>query len=218
MHFADCAFRKVYMAKCTTHPFQNKQWVKKTLNQSTITDLNDFEESSESLTRTPVQMNILAQHMAKSFQEPAEKGSISFHFGEIWHYNSIYFGKIGSIESVTIEEFIPRKFVQHINNDGSQCLILLGNECHDKANAFVHYTYQKSQRNLVVLDIQGVDYSLCDPEVVSKENNTDSEEHYFYFGNLSERAILNFTETHVCKRFCRALGLQPSKAEQCRVY
>ena len=218
MHIADCAFRKAYMAKCTTYPFRNKQWVIKTLNQSTITDLNDFEESSESVTRTPVQMNILAQYIAKSFQEPAEKGSISFHFGETWHYSSIYFEKIGSIESVTIEEFIPRKFVKHIYNDGSQCLILLGNECHDKANAFVHYTYQKSQRNLVVLDIQGVGYSLCDPEVVSKENKTDSEEHYFYFGNLSERAILNFTETHVCKRFCRALGLQPPKAEQCRVY
>ena len=111
MHFADCAFRKAYMGKCTTYPFQNKQWVIKTLNESTITDLNDFEESSESLTRTPVQMNILAQYMAKSFQEPAEKGSILFHFGETWHYNSIYFGKIGSIESVTIEESIPRKSV-----------------------------------------------------------------------------------------------------------
>ena len=92
----------------------------------------------------------------KVFPEPAGKGSISFHFGETWHYNNIYFGKIGSIESVTIEEFVPRKFVKHINNDRSQCLILLGYECHDKADAFVHYSYQKLQRNLVVLDIQGL--------------------------------------------------------------
>ena len=77
-------------------------------------------------------------------------------------------------------------------------MILLRNECHDKADAFIHYPYEKSQRNLVVLDIQGVGYSLCGPEVASKENKTDSEEHYFCFGNLSERAVLNFTETHVC--------------------
>ena len=68
-------------------------------------------------------------------------------------------------------------------------------------------------KSLVVLDIQGVGYSLCDPEVAPKENKTDSEEHYFSFGNLSERAILSFTETHVCNQFCRALGLQQSKAE-----
>ena len=67
MYFAEGAFRKAYMAKCTTYPFQNKQWVIKKLNQSTITDLNVFEESSESLTRKSVQMNTLAQYMAKSF-------------------------------------------------------------------------------------------------------------------------------------------------------
>ena len=99
----------------------------KKLNQSTITDLNVFEESSESLTRASVQMNILAQYMAKSFQEAAEKANISFHFGETFHYNSVYYGKIGSIESATIEEFTPGTLVKYINNDGSQCLILLQN-------------------------------------------------------------------------------------------
>ena len=58
-------------------------------------------------------------------------------------------------------------------------MVLLRNECHDKADTFVHYTCEKSQRNLVVLDIQGVGYSLCDPEVAPKENETNSEEHYF---------------------------------------
>ena len=213
MHFAEGAFRKTYMAKCTTYPFQNKQWVMTKLNQSIITDLNVFEESSELLTRRSVQMNTLAQYMANFFQEATEKANISFHFGQTFHYNSVHYGKIDSIESVTIEEFIPGKFVKYINNDGSQHVILLRNECHDKADAFVHYTYKKSQRNLVVLDIQWVGYSLCDPKVASKENKADSEEHYFCFGNISERSIMNFPETHVCNRFCRALGLQPSNAE-----
>ena len=150
MYFEDCAFRKAYTAKCTTYPFRNKQWVIKELNQSTITDLNVFEESSKSLTRKSVQMNTLAQYMAKSFQETAEKVSISFHFGETFHYNSVYYGTIDSSESVTIEEFIPGKFVKYINNDGCQCVILLRNEYHDKADAFVHCTYEKLQRNLVV--------------------------------------------------------------------
>lgn len=33
----------------------------------------------------------------------------------------------------------------------------------------VHYTYVKSQQQLMVTDIQGVDYTLCDPEVASSE-------------------------------------------------
>ena len=65
----------------------------KKLNQSTITDLNVFEESTESLTRKSVQMNTLAQYMAKSFHEAAEKANILFHFGEIFHYNNVYYGK-----------------------------------------------------------------------------------------------------------------------------
>ena len=68
MHFAECAFRKAYMAKCSTYPFKNKQLVIKKLNQSTVTELNVFEESSEPLTRKSVQMNTLVQYMAKSFQ------------------------------------------------------------------------------------------------------------------------------------------------------
>ena len=38
MHFAEGAFSKAYMAKCTTYPFQNKQWAIEKLKQSTITD------------------------------------------------------------------------------------------------------------------------------------------------------------------------------------
>ena len=74
------------MPKCTTYSFKNKQWVIKKLNQSTITDLNVFEESTESLTRKSVQMNTLAQYKAKSFQEAAEKASnfISLIQQRIW--------------------------------------------------------------------------------------------------------------------------------------
>ena len=32
MHFAEGAFRKAYMPKCTTYPFRKKQWVIKKLN------------------------------------------------------------------------------------------------------------------------------------------------------------------------------------------
>ena len=96
----------------TEGALKNKQWVIKKLNQSTITDLNVFKESSESLTRNSLQMNTLPQHMAKSLQEATEKSNVLFHFRKTFHYNSVYYEKIGLIESVTIEEFIPGKFVK----------------------------------------------------------------------------------------------------------
>ena len=138
----------------------------------------------------------------------AEKTNIAFHFNSGQHFTNVYCTKIGSTESVTIDEFIPGKFIKYINNDGSQSVFLLRNECHDKIDVFVHYTYEKLQRNLVVLELQGIGHSLCDTEISSKENKTDTEEPYFCFGILLDRVILNFTETHVCNRFCRALGLQ----------
>ena len=91
--FCRLCLQKSLYGKITTYPFQNKEWVIKTLNQSTITDLNDFEESSESLTRTPVQMNILAQYMAKSFQSLLEK--------EAFHFIS---GKHGITTTYTLEK------------------------------------------------------------------------------------------------------------------
>ena len=93
-------------------------------------------------------MNTLAQYMAKFFLEVAEKENISFHFGKILR---VYDGKIGSNVSVTLETFILGKFVKYINNDGSQCVFLLGNECHDQTHGFAHYIYEKLQRILVGL-------------------------------------------------------------------
>ena len=81
--------------------------------------------------------------MAKSFQEAAEKANIPFQFGKTFHYNNVYYGKTGSTEVVTKEEFVPGKFVQYINTSGSQCVILLRNEFHGKTDGFVHYTYEK---------------------------------------------------------------------------
>ena len=42
----------------------------------------------------------------------------------------------------------------------------------------------------------------------------DSEKHNFCLVIIrKERAVVNFTETHVRNQFCRALGLQPPNAE-----
>lgn len=67
---------------------------------------------------------------------------------------------------VTVEEFVEGMFVKYINNDG----VLWKNKNIDeslmkKAECFVHFTYEKSNKELMVLDIQGCDHTFFDPEV-----------------------------------------------------
>ncbi len=54
------------------------------------------------------------------------------------------------------------EFIKYINNDGE--IVVTGNEVAYKAEAFAHFTYVKSEKALMVLDIQGTGYSLYDPE------------------------------------------------------
>ena len=90
------------------------------------------------------------------------------------------------------------------NNTGNVC----GDEYLDmcqKAQCFVHYTYERSEKQLMVLHIQGCDYTLFDPEVASKEASSDGE-YLFCAGNLYN-AIEVFTEVYICNQFCTLLGV-----------
>lgn len=81
-------------------------------------------------------------------------------------------------------------------------------EISHKAETYVHYTYVKSQQQLMVTDIQGVDYTLRDPEVASSELK-DPDDNFFRFctGKLSFQAIDKFLSSHVCNNYCNMLQL-----------
>ena len=68
------------------------------------------------------------------------------------------------------------------------------------------------EKIFMLLDLQGVGYLLCDPEIATidirvKEGDTKSE-FYFCLGNLSTNAIHGFMATHKCNRICRTLGFK----------
>ena len=44
-----------------------------------------------------------------------------------------------------------------------------GSEVSLKAETFVHYTYVKSGKKLMVVDIQEKGYGICDPEITSAD-------------------------------------------------
>ena len=71
----------------------------------------------------------------------------------------MFLGKIDENEFVTIGTFT---FQKYFNNDGA---IVNGVEISadglKNVEAFVHYTYNKSEGNLMVLDIQALSITYC---------------------------------------------------------
>ena len=61
-----------------------------------------------------------------------------------------------------------------------------GSELSSKAETFSHYTYVSSGKQLMVLDIQGVEYTLCDAEIATFERlDNAANSILFCCGNLS---------------------------------
>lgn len=146
-------------------------------------------------------MHGLARNFAKSL-----KNEFPSNYGETFQYDKVYYGKLGS-EFVTVESFIEGNFVKYINNTGG-VIMPDGSELILKAEAFVYYTYHKSAKQIMVLDIQGVEYNVCDPEIASSKL-TDDEDQMILFcsGNLSTNAIDTFISHHICNQFCKQLKL-----------
>ncbi|CAB3996244.1 Retrovirus-related Pol poly from transposon TNT 1-94 [Paramuricea clavata] len=93
-----------------------------------------------------------------------------------------------------VVKVIAGTFDKHINITGDLC----GDadlDVSQKGQCFVHYTFERSDKQLMVTDILGCGYTLFDPEVASKENSTDGES-LFCTGNLSTNGIDVFTSAH----------------------
>ena len=65
-----------------------------------------------------------------------------------------------------------------------------------------HFTYESSNHRLLICDIQGVSDSYTDPQVHSIEMDGFGGK-----GNLGQRGIDRFLQTHRCNAICRYLKL-----------
>ena len=111
--------------------------------------------------RKVIQMNALARNFAENLD--LERPVVEY--GPTLKYSKVYHANFNG-EYATVEEFIEGTFAKYINNTGEICGDV-SSEISLKAEAFVHFTYVNSNQQLVVSDIQGVDYWLCDPEIAS---------------------------------------------------
>ena len=123
----------------------------KKYQQDKVDNIVQLFGSLEIHTRKVVQMHTLARHFSKVL-----RNEISADFGACFLYNKVYYGKLDG-QFITIEHYLRGDFKKYINNTG-EIIHHDGNDLALKAEMFSHYTYVKSQNNLMVLDIQGAEY------------------------------------------------------------
>ncbi|XP_028414878.1 transient receptor potential cation channel subfamily M member 6-like [Dendronephthya gigantea] len=198
--FACGGFRDAFIAEAISG-ISPRKYVLKRYKGETVNSIIELFESTEIHTRKSVQMNALAQNFAKALvQEKPED------FGDSFNYIKVYFAKHND-DCVTLEPYLDGPFRKFVNNNGD-IIPLDDEEASLKAQCFCHYTYVKSGKQLMVLDIQGVGYNLCDPEIASTNlKDVDNERILFCSGNLSLQAIETFLIFHSCNKYCKLLDI-----------
>jgi hypothetical protein len=73
-------------------------------------------------------------------------------------------------------------------------------------HAFSHFSYHESQKEMIVVDIQGVGDLYTDPQIHSDNDNCKS---MLGRGNLGVQGVALFFLTHSCNGICKQLDLPP---------
>lgn len=112
---------------------------------------------------------------------------------------------------LTVEKNMSGHFRKYNNNTGEEISPSTGLE--EAILAFSHWTYEYTNRELLVLDLQGVGADLTDPSLIRVDDKSSGE---MAFGpaNLGDDAIQSFVLKHTCNSCCKKLGL--SDLRSCR--
>ena len=202
--FSRGGFRKAFKVTSITDGF-NGTWVIKRYLPDALDTIQQLNQTVEEHTKKVVQMHILAKNFAEMLHKEATQESVD-DFGLTLKFNRIYLCKfIDNGEVTTMEEFIEGSFRKYVNNTGLSC-VSESDEIGQKCQCLAHFRYVKSDRTLIVLDLQGSGHTLFDPKIATTEQY-DNGELLFCAGNLSFYAIDAFKKHHKCNRFCKAIDL-----------
>ncbi|KAH0559113.1 hypothetical protein GP486_004325 [Trichoglossum hirsutum] len=120
-------------------------------------------------------------------------------------------GKSGTAsgdDCMSLEPFIGGAYVKYNNNCGYVNEEIPGDQYNQAAQAFSHFTFERSQGRFMVSDLQGVGNLLTDPAI----HTLDLERFKLVDTNLGMDGFKFFFATHTCNNICRKLGLKSSAA------
>ncbi|KAK1752775.1 hypothetical protein QBC47DRAFT_389247 [Echria macrotheca] len=112
-----------------------------------------------------------------------------------------------------LEPFLSGEFVKYNSNSGYVNMggflePLSTSKAHMAAQAFSHFTYERSGGRMLVCDLQGVGNQLTDPAIHTADRNRFK----LVVTNLGEAGIKFFFATHLCNSVCGKLGLKTRRA------
>ena len=207
--FASGGFREVFRANSK----DGKTYVLKRFLPSslrTIKELNETmetTESAETFARRTIQTHMLAKNFADQLRANLSSDN-RVEFGETFVYCEAMLGMIvRNGEFVMLEDHIPGNFSKFINNNGEIIYDENKKELIAKDECLCHYSFVKSEGELLLVDIQGCDYFLFDPEIASVKGLIGNNGFQFSLGNLSNVALKNFKTLHKCNKSCKMVGL-----------
>ena len=166
-------------------------------------------EDRKSQYLTAVQIYGLANSFAKTFNDEKPRNTPEIYFNEVKYCVQTKIIK-GTIESkcYIYEEFMEGAYLKYNTNSGWVNPIV--SQYSDATQAFSHYTWVKSGKQLVVCDLQGVTRGdkifLTDPAIHS--------ENYMLLqpktggNNLGPPGIKKFFKSHRCNTVCKKMRLQ----------
>lgn len=116
------------------------------------------------------------------------------------------------------EQTLAGAFKKYNNNVGAVCALtadeaaelerttsLQNWDPQSTAQAFSHFSWEHSQAQVLICDIQGVENRFTDPQIHTMNGKG------FGLGNLGQTGIRAFLLRHACTDICRAVGLQQIK-------
>ena len=110
-------------------------------------------------------------------------------------------------ECLALEPFIDGKYIKYNNN----CIFVKDDSPDDTFNriaqAFSHFTFERSWGHLLVNDLQGVGHLLTDPSI----QTLDRERFKLADTNLNTEGFKFFFVAHKCNSFCRDLELKSNR-------
>ncbi|KAJ7486421.1 hypothetical protein B0H11DRAFT_1805854, partial [Mycena galericulata] len=121
-------------------------------------------------------------------------------------------GKAGTIsgadECMSLEPFIDGTYVKYNNNCGYVNEYIPDDRFNQAAQAFSHFTFERSRGRFLVSDLHGVGHVLTDPVI----HTSDPKRFRLSDTNLGQEGFKFFFATHKCNGICTKLGLKSGAA------